>query len=79
MLHATALGLSDDATASLAKEHLADLATIIMRISSVLPVVVLTELENEGIPVAPAVASAAERDSQAAWKEGAERSHVGAN
>ncbi len=77
MLHATALGLNDDATATLAKEHLADVATIIMKINSVLPVVVLTELENEGVPVAPAVAQAAERDSEAAWKAGAQRSHAG--
>ena len=78
MLHATALGLGDQATANLAKDHLADVATVIMRISSVLPVVVLAELQNEGVAVAPSVASAAEQDAEAAWKEGAARSRTSA-
>jgi ferritin-like metal-binding protein YciE len=74
MLHTTALGLGDQETAALAKDHLADVATVIMKISSTLPVAVLAELTQEGVTVQPSVAAVAERDSEAAWKEGAARS-----
>jgi ferritin-like metal-binding protein YciE len=73
MLHTTALGLGDDQTAALAKAHLADVATAIMKINGVLPTVVLVELRQEGVNVTPAVAQTAERDAEAAWIEGGER------
>ncbi|MGD0474685.1 MAG: hypothetical protein ABSB70_15925 [Candidatus Velthaea sp.] len=74
MLHTTALGLGDAQTAALAKEHLADVATAIMKISRALPTVVLAELQQEGVNVTPDVAQTAERDAEAAWKEGGARS-----
>lgn len=74
MLHTTALGLGDAQTAALAKEHLADVAAAIMKISRALPTVVLAELQQEGVNVTPDVAQTAERDAEAAWKEGGARS-----
>jgi len=74
MLHTTALGLSDSATASLAQRHLADYATTVMRISATLPIVVLAELRSEGVVIDASVASDAERDVENAWKEGGARS-----
>ena len=74
MLHTTALALGDAATASLAKKHLADSATIVMRISGTLPIVVLGELREEGVAIDSAVAAQAQRDVEDAWKEGGARS-----
>ena len=74
MLHTTALGLGDTETAALAQQHLADVATQIMKIGSVLPVVVLAELSEEGATIDPTVSSQAESDATAAWKAGAARS-----
>jgi ferritin-like metal-binding protein YciE len=74
MLHTTALGLGDTETAALAQQHLADVATQIMKIGSVLPVVVLAELSEEGATIDPTVSSQAESDANAAWKAGAARS-----
>jgi len=73
MLHTTALGLGDEKTAALAKDHLADVAAIILKIGSVLPVVVLAELQQEGVAVQTTIAATAERAVEAAWKEGAAR------
>lgn len=69
MLHTTALGLGDSATATLAKDHLTEVAGVIMKINHVLPTVVLTELRDEGANVPTNVAADAERDAQNAWKE----------
>ena len=73
MLHTTALGLGDTDTATLAQQHLADTATVVMRLSSVLPSAVLSELQEEGVSVDKSVASQAERDIENAWKEGGSR------
>ena len=74
MLHTTALALGDTATASLAQAHLGDTATLVMRLSGTLPVVVLAELREEGVTIDPTVASEAERNVEQAWKEGGSRS-----
>jgi predicted transcriptional regulator len=74
LLHTTALALGDAATATLAQEHLADVATSVMRISKTLPITVLKELREEGVAVDPTVLGEAERDVQNAWKEGGARS-----
>lgn len=71
MLHATALGLGDAATASLAQSHLTDVATHIMQLSKALPVVVLSELEAMGVDVSPSVSGTAEQDAHDAWHAGA--------
>ncbi len=69
MLHTTALGLGDHATATLAETHLTDVATQIMKISKTLPVVVLAELQEEGVEVEPSVASTANRNADQAWQQ----------
>lgn len=74
MLHTTALALGDSTTAALAKRHLADVATAIMRISATLPAVVLAELRDEGISIDTTVAAEADRGVDDAWREGASRS-----
>ena len=73
LLHATALGLGDVETADLAKRHLADEASLVMRVSEALPSVVLAELQDEGVEVTPNVAKRAEQEAEAAWSEGASR------
>ena len=74
MLHSAALGLSDPETAALAKAHLADTATVIMKISETLPGIVLAELAEEGASVNPTAAAAARQDTSEAWQQGASRS-----
>jgi len=74
MLTAAALGLRDLATAELAKRHLTDDASLIMRMSAALPVVVLCELRDAGASVDTSAASEAEKNAEAAWREGAARS-----
>ncbi len=74
MLHTTALALGDDATATLSKNHLADVATEIMKISGTLPVVVLAELVEEGVNVDTSVSATADQNAEDAWREGAARS-----
>jgi ferritin-like metal-binding protein YciE len=79
MLHATALGLGDSATAALAKSHLTDVADVIMRVNEALPAVVLAELKQEGVAVDASVVTTAERNLQEAWREGGARSGVSKN
>jgi ferritin-like metal-binding protein YciE len=79
MLLTTALGLGDAATAALAKKHLADDATVIMRLSSALPVVVLAELTQEGVVVDTSVVGSAEEKLEAAWREGGQRAGTHSN
>jgi ferritin-like metal-binding protein YciE len=74
LLHTTALALGDTTTATIAQEHLANVATSVMRISKTLPITVLRELREEGVAVDPSVLGEAERDVQNAWKEGGARS-----
>jgi hypothetical protein len=76
MLQTTALALKDNATAELAKNHLADYATIIMKVSATLPTVTIGDLQNEGAAVDPTVRDEAVRATEAAWQEGAQRSHT---
>ncbi len=78
MLHAAALGLRDQTTAELAKRHLADDASLIMRMSAAIPVVVLSELRDAGAAVDTSVATEAEKNAEGAWREGAARSGAGA-
>jgi ferritin-like metal-binding protein YciE len=74
MLHTTAMALGDMETAKLAQNHLADNATIVMRISGSLPAVVLQELSDEGVAVDASVSGEAERNVESAWNQGASRS-----
>ncbi len=74
MLHATALGFGDQQTAQLAKQHLADYAALIMKVSATIPFVVLAELRDAGVAIDPSVAAEAEQATEQAWREGAARS-----
>ena len=76
MLQTTARGLHDSATAELAEKHLADYATLIMKINATLPSVVLAELADEGASVDSSIVDDAKRASEEAWREGAARSHL---
>jgi ferritin-like metal-binding protein YciE len=76
MLQTTARGLHDSTTAALAERHLADYATIIMKINAALPTAVLSELAAEGATVDPSVVDEANKASEDAWHQGAARSHL---
>jgi hypothetical protein len=71
MLHTTARGLHDQLTADLAKRHLQDYATLIMRLSAIMPSVVLTELRELGVPVDAALVGEARQEEENAWKSAA--------
>jgi ferritin-like metal-binding protein YciE len=67
MLHATATGLGDTSTATLAKQHLDDITPIIVDISRTIPTVVLQELQDDGENVSVSAAQATEQTSGEAW------------
>lgn len=52
MLHTTATGLGDAATASLAEQGYRDMARLVMHIDRMMPALVLQELRQDGLPVA---------------------------
>jgi hypothetical protein len=67
MLHTTALGLGQGATAELALRHLKDLTPLLVEISKRMPAVVARELTFEGYPVESAVGPQAARNTHEAW------------
>lgn len=67
MLHATAMGLGDTATAQLAKRHLDDYAPIIVDISKAMPTVVLQELREDGENVSISAAGITEQQTGESW------------
>jgi ferritin-like metal-binding protein YciE len=67
MLHTTALGVGDSATAALAAKHLDDTSTLIVELGRLIPRVVLEELANLGIPVQTGAASQAEATVNKIW------------
>lgn len=72
MLHTTALAAGDSVVADLALRHLRDYAPLVMDVSEVLPRVITDELSAEGkIPVDPAAAQEAVRNTRAAWQQSA--------
>jgi hypothetical protein len=70
MLHTTALGLRQGATAEVALRHLQDLTPIIMELSEVLPTIVLKELSFEGYEIETGLAQQAVRNTQQTWSQG---------
>ncbi|MBV9102977.1 MAG: hypothetical protein JO060_05255 [Candidatus Eremiobacteraeota bacterium] len=68
MLNATALGMGDAASASMAKQCLGDYAKIIVEIVQAMPDVVLQELVDTGVSVAPMAADQARRDTDECWR-----------
>ncbi len=73
MLHATAMGLGDTATAQLAKRHLDDITPIIVDISKAMPTVVLQELREDGENVQVSAAQITEQQTGESWSA----SHIG--
>ena len=67
MLHATAAGLGDTATATLAKKHLDDITPVIVEISTAIPALVLEELAADGTPVKITAAELTQQASKEAW------------
>jgi ferritin-like metal-binding protein YciE len=68
LLHATAVGLGDVATATLAKQGLADYARAVMQINQVIPEVVLAELQEDGETVAAGAAETIRQQTNEIWK-----------
>jgi ferritin-like metal-binding protein YciE len=69
MLHATALGLGDETTAALAKQHLDDYAPIVIEISNAIPAIVLEELRADGENVRVSAAQIAQQNQSQSWSE----------
>lgn len=67
MLHATALGLGDRATAALAKRHLDDIAPIVVEIGRTMPTVVLQELRDDGENVTVSAAELSAMQTGESW------------
>lgn len=68
LLHATAVGLGDTATASVAKQGLADYARAVMQINQIISEVVLGELREDGEAVAVGAAEMIRQQTNEIWK-----------
>jgi hypothetical protein len=77
MLHSTALGLRQGATADLALRHLQSLTPLIMELSEIIPTIVLKELSFEGYEIESSLAQQAVRNTQQTWSREAQRETVG--
>jgi ferritin-like metal-binding protein YciE len=69
LLHATAVGLGDPATAQLAKQGLADYSRSVMKINQVIPEVVLNELRKDGEQVRTGAADLIREQTNDIWKD----------
>jgi hypothetical protein len=67
MLHTTALGLRQGATAELALRQLKDLTPLLVELSQLLPPIVLKELSFEGYDIDLGLGQNAVRNTQEAW------------
>ncbi len=68
LLHATAVGLGDAATAAVAKQGLTDYARSVMQINQCIPDVVLGELTEDGETVQTGAAETIRRQTNEVWK-----------
>ncbi len=68
LLHATAVGLGDSATAATAKQGLADYARCVMQINQVIAEVVLGELRDDGETVQTGAAETIRQATNEVWK-----------
>lgn len=68
MLHTTALGLRQGATAEIALRHLKNLTPLVMELNEVIPPVVAKELSLEGYDIETGLAQQAVRNTQEAWR-----------
>jgi ferritin-like metal-binding protein YciE len=75
LLHATAVGLGNMSVAQIAQSGLGDYARSVMKINECIPDVVLGELRNDGIDVAPGAADMIRTQSQAIWQREGQKQH----
>lgn len=68
MLYTTALAAGDQETADLSKRHLKDHAAFVMEITFFMPKLVLDELRQDGLAVAPTAQQAAEQGLHEIWR-----------
>lgn len=68
MLHTTATSLGDRETADLARQHYADYADVIMRLSRVVPASVVRYLQAEGLPAREDTLSEVNQTVENAWR-----------
>lgn len=69
MLHATALMVKDQATASLAERHIRDYTRQIEGINQVIPEIVAWDLRNDGIPVDDSVVKETTEKVNKIWQQ----------
>jgi hypothetical protein len=69
MLHATALGLGEASVAELVQRHLEAVTPLIVRISKVIPAVVLQELRDDGEAVSVSAADISTKLTHQAWQQ----------
>lgn len=70
MLLTTAIAFGNENVVQLARRHLQDYAQAIVDISDALPLVVLHDLQAEGMPVDSAPAARSQAEIRAAWRTG---------
>ena len=68
MLQTQALGFGDGSTASLAKQHLDDVAGVVSEINRIMPAVVLQELLDGGLDISAEVRQRALRNTHESWR-----------
>ena len=68
MLHTTATSLGDREVADLARQHYADYADVIMRLSRVVPASVIRYLQAEGLPARDDALSEVNQTVENAWR-----------
>lgn len=78
MLHATAKGLGDDETASIAETGYRDAARLVMMIDRIMPALVIAELRQDGLTVAD-VSEASRAMVHQAWQREASDQGFGAS
>jgi hypothetical protein len=69
MLHTTALAFSDEPLAELSKNQLNELTPLIMRLTEIIPHVVIQELQDEDASVRHEAADLASKAGQEAWSK----------
>ena len=67
MLHATALALRDTETADLALEHFKDITPLIVRLSEIMPTVVVHELTHDVAGIDAGAIPIAKENTRHAW------------
>jgi hypothetical protein len=68
MLHTTATSLGDREVADLARQHYADYADVIMRLSRVVPASVIRYLQADGLPARDDALSEINQTVENAWR-----------